>query len=436
VRDGDDLGDFPAGESLECSVEGYDPDGGTVWFNWEATGQASVNPRVGEDVVVSNEELGITETVSVTISDDDDGQPMTWSFSFAMGQGPVFRMVTVDGKSVENGDYAGCFDYSHPVECEVFAYDPDGGEVSYHWEATGDAVLWPENGDHTFLSNLTVHTVETVTIFAEDDTGGKSSEFTFTFKTGYAPVFNGLEVAGIDVAPGDFAGTFLSNYRIISQVWAEDPNGETLEYSWNGTGDTVMEPSDRSWTEFWNPTPGRVEKVTITVRSGADGPEASRCFYFDTEDYEGDEMKLIVIPHPDEPESRIRLVLSVSDMVLPSVGVSLDINYDHNKLYAEDTRIWDEDDDDCHVHGNCPFGADALNLFWPELVPANMTVSGFEATTQGGPVLFVDFLVIGGSGTSTDFTFGDPDNCVFANADGHTFRSARKLIPALDVQLP
>jgi hypothetical protein len=311
------------------------------------------------------------------------------------------------------------------LECKVVAYDPDGGEVSFRWEATGDAVLWPDTGDYSLLSNMTLYQTETVIIHAEDDNNGQPKTFRFSFSTGYAPVIRALYVAGNEVEEGDFAGTFHVDAPSTARVSTEGPPlGENLYYQWVATGDAEVDPVNKAHAQFSNQEMGKLEKVTVKVWYRDDGPFVSRSFYFETAYWEGDVMKLVAIPHPEDPEHWIRLIMEVSDMLYPSLGVNLYLNYDHNKLYAEDTRIWDEDDDDCHVHTNCPFGSDALNLLYPEMSPSSMTVAGFEISTEGGPVFYVDFLVKNGSGTFTDFTFANPDYCEFANEDGNTFRTA------------
>jgi hypothetical protein len=352
--------------------------------------------------------------------------------------GPVITLVTVDDDRIQDGDFAGGFDRFIPIECHVEGYDPDGGNVTFSWSVTGDASLWPDEGEDILLSNQSTYEVERVTIEASDNNGGSPAYFHFDFMTGEYALITSLEVNGVEVPDEGFAGYTFTHTPMEAVVTGHDRQGGEVLYFWSADNGAVVEPSTGDTIEVSNYQPGIRSKVTVSARLHPEGPEVTRSFYFESEldeDWDTDIMELKVVPHPTDPDDRIRLMLEVSDMSRDMRGILANFYYDHEKLSAEDTHDLYDDDDDCHVHPLCPWGEDAIHLFFPELQPAEMSLAGERETSVGGPVFYIDFHVISGSGTRTDFLF-DAKTSRFGDPDGYHLYPPGALIPALNVQLP
>lgn len=139
------------------------------------------------------------------------------------------------------------------------AIDSDGDVLSYSWSASGGRI--EGEGSEVVWSAPEAPATYSVTVTVSDGKGGQASQslkLTAFVKPNNPPQITGMTVDG--APPRDVNSSRAYITHIIKCV-TEDPDGDTLQYTWAATGGKLTgEGSEVGWT-----APGLTDEYTVTV---------------------------------------------------------------------------------------------------------------------------------------------------------------------------
>jgi hypothetical protein len=457
---------------------------GTVVSSWRTVTVRPPFAVLGATASVSDNTIDIGDAVTLTMIasiDEDDDQVQdstenvtsitTWTVTGGTGAGTIAGNVftaTDDGSititgSFDDGDVTLSATISDDVTLTVLppvsvaltaspttATFTGTGNTTINLTAvpsggTPDGYTWTTTAGTLGAASTTVATNTldinwqnagaTITIGVTADFQGVDSmdDATVNVAAAQSPTFTDLTVNGGSVANGGDAGEFAAGESLALVATGSDPDGGTVTFSWAATGGANLSSATGASVTVTQNTPDTTTTVTCTITDNNGGTASQRTFTFDATlaAPELNEMRLRVIGHVDgafDPDpDQVRLLFEVGNMNPAYFGVTVHINYNGTKVEAD--GIGEKHPENC-------FGNDGLNIFRPDLQPADMTYSALSGKTVGGPVFFIDWDVISGSGTAVDFTFNtDGNNSTFV--DGSLVNhDADVYTPALGVVLP
>jgi PKD repeat protein len=222
--------------------ESTDPDGSIVSYDWDLTGDGSID-ATGETVSYTYSSSG-DYTVSLTVT-DDDGATNTTTTTVAVTESndPPQASFTVSSETPEAGSTV-TFDASTST-------DPDGTITSYEWDffdngstdATGStaSVAYSEAGEYT------------VSLIVSDGDGA-TAEATQTVTVNAPPT------AQISITPTD---PEVGQEVTFTATASTDPDGSIETYQWDLTGDGTVDATGAEVTRTYESSDG--VQITLTV---------------------------------------------------------------------------------------------------------------------------------------------------------------------------
>jgi hypothetical protein len=328
--------------------------------------------------------------------------------------------VTLDA-SPSSASFSG----TDPTTIDLTANPAGGTPDGYTWTTTGGTLGAADTGaDPTNTLEIDWQNAgQTITVTVTADFQGTNTQgmTDVTVASAQSPSITQVLVNGNAVADGGDAGQFAAGEDVNMEVQAADPDGGSLTFSWTAGQGVFSEASQPITT--WNLGVAE-QSTTVTITVGDDNGGGSDSVTFDIATslpaLGNEEFRVRVI---GGSENDLRLLFEVGNFNSPALGVTVKIDYD-------DTKVSAGGGDGSTDPGN-PWGS-GLELYFPNLDPSDMTYSGFSATTDGGPVFYIDYSFEPGASGTTNFTIVQPDS-VIAEPDGTTFRQPAAVHNAMGV---
>jgi hypothetical protein len=312
---------------------------------------------------------------------------------------------------------------------------PDGDTVvDYDWTATGGGDLAETNttgaANSLDIDYNDAGNAITVTVTANFTGGAEASdEVTITVDDAVGPTFDDMTVNGTSVADGGTApGPYSAGEGLTVVASATDGDGGDVSYSWSATNGANVTPTTGATVTVTQSTPDANTVVTCTASDNNGGDTAQRTFDFDVTLAPPEQMELRLRAITPGDPSQIRIVCETGDMSEPMLGVNAKWTHDDAKVsgvagFRSPDNIWAEPGLDLYMVAG--------------FNPVDMTYSTASPTgpqTTGCPIFYVDYNVLSGSGTTTNFEFVEGES-VYVNAGGSQV-SADVYTNALGVPVP
>lgn len=248
------------GEPVTFSAVGSDPDGGTVTYAWDLTGNGQYTDATSATPGTRTFTRAGTFTVGVRVTDDDgDASTSTVQRTQVItvtNRPPTTPAITAQPATAARGE---------TVQLTAAATDPEGTPLTYAWDFNDD-------GDYSDASGATVSRtmpqsgVLAARVRATDADGGSTPSARFSLTAGNRPPSASFTVSPADVTIGQ---------QVTFTDTSTDPDGQDLVRSWDLTG-------SGSFVDAVGPTAGRTfdtwgqKTIRLRVSDGIDTATATQ----------------------------------------------------------------------------------------------------------------------------------------------------------------
>ncbi|MBT4332350.1 MAG: PKD domain-containing protein, partial [Candidatus Cloacimonetes bacterium] len=212
-------------ESIDFSIDAYDPDGNALEFSWELDG-ASVS-TINSYEFTSNMNSAGTYYLELSVTDNYSESSLQFDWDITVLDGGTNIIVT-------NIDPA-------PGSLEIFendeisflidAYAFNGEDLTYDWQLDGTSVS-TEN-TYLFTTDFTSAGDYVLSLYVEDE---QSAETTLSFIWNITVFESDQPIVVVDIQPAPGIVTINETETINFQIDAYDPDGEPLIYLWKLDG--------------------------------------------------------------------------------------------------------------------------------------------------------------------------------------------------------
>lgn len=145
-------------DSVTVEVVAYDPDGDTLRYRWSASNGYLYNISSPVTKWVAPD-TSCTASISVRVSDDQDGVSVDSTHIIIGNQKPVISNLYIEKSNVLVGN---------SIKLSCTAYDPDGDDITIKWEAT-DGDFTVSEGDSTRWTAPNINKSVTITLSVIDE---------------------------------------------------------------------------------------------------------------------------------------------------------------------------------------------------------------------------------------------------------------------------
>lgn len=240
------------GGDIALNVSATDPNGDDLSYQWSAPmGWSLDDDTLQQPTLTAPDEPGKTASIEVVVT-DAEGLEATGSVVVGTlpNQKPVISSVSADSSSLSRGG---------KTDVTVSADDPNGDTLSYGWSVDNGDWSYTENGDTmTLTAPDKPDSAAKVTVTVSDDVGGEATGSTVVRTVpNERPAINSLYAKDNPVARGGSTDVV---------VQADDPNGDSLNYSWSiDNGDWSMAENGATLELTAPDKPSSSVRVTVTV---------------------------------------------------------------------------------------------------------------------------------------------------------------------------
>lgn len=208
------------GGTIQVEVDAFDSDGDPLSYRWSVGGTNwSLNTTGPKADVTAPDAPGETARVEVVVKDTTDGTSVRAAVvvSTARNRPPALSTVVANPSTLEPGGTA---------TLEASASDPEGDALTYSWSPPGS---WSVSGSGATVDLQAPGTrgaTATIPVTVEDSHGARvSGSVTVDTAANRAPSISTVTASPAIVEPQGSS---------TLKVYASDPDGDTLSYSWSG----------------------------------------------------------------------------------------------------------------------------------------------------------------------------------------------------------
>ena len=237
-----------------------DPDGDNLSYEWTAPEKWSIaNATSLRTEITAPDSYGAEATVEVTVT-DEHGSSTKGSLKLKTGDNEAPQLLGVEASppQIEPGG---------TIALQASASDPEGGELSYQWNAPQAWSLGSPQSASTDLAAPDSYDARARITLTVEDEAGATAEGSVLVST---PTNNGPRISGLSASPQtvDRGGT------VEATVNASDPNGDDLTVSWSTASGWSLQknPNNPFQATIAAPSkPGQTGVLEVTVSDGSGG---------------------------------------------------------------------------------------------------------------------------------------------------------------------
>ena len=257
---------------INFSFDGYDPDGNDLVYSWKLDG-IEVSTTNTYDFVTDYTSAGTYDvTLDVT---DNFGTRRTSStsrdvlyFEWSVEVIDVDQEIVIAEIYPEPG--AVIISEGDSIYFDITAYDPDGNDLEYSWQV--DEVEVSTNHDFMFYTNYTSAGEYTVTLDLTDNFGTRRTSFssrnTLFFEWAVEVIDVDQLIVVDELIPPEGNIIIDEEVTINFSIDAYDPDGNSLEYSWQLDGEEVSTSDSYDFVTDWQSAGDYVITLDVTDNFG------------------------------------------------------------------------------------------------------------------------------------------------------------------------
>ncbi|MDP8269320.1 MAG: PKD domain-containing protein, partial [Candidatus Tenebribacter davisii] len=239
-------------ESIAFSIDAYDPDGNPLEYNWELDG-TQVSTTDSYNFTTDYTSAG-SYIVSLDITDNFTENTINYTWNITVND--VDQNIVVN-EILPSAGGSITIDELESIAFSIDAYDPDGNPLEYNWELDGTQVSI--NASYTYISDYTSAGSHLITLLVTDSFSDNSLNYSWDITVNDVDQY--IVVDDIQPAPGEIAIDEMETINFF--IDAYDPDGNTLEYSWNLDGTQVSTTDSYDFTTDY--TSAGIYSVTLAV---------------------------------------------------------------------------------------------------------------------------------------------------------------------------
>ncbi|RLC54653.1 MAG: hypothetical protein DRH89_09245, partial [Candidatus Cloacimonadota bacterium] len=216
------------GESVNFSIEAYDPDGNDLTYSWSLDGSQVSTTHFYEFVAATGSSGFYTLSLIVDDNYTDSSLEFTWDITVLDPSGNIFinEILPAPGNlTIAETDTINFF---------INAYAQNGDELTYNWML--DDVSVSTETSYAFLTDFNSAGEYIVTLTIEDEVPPETL-LEFTWNITVTDVDQPIVIISLEPEPGFV--TMLEMEVLNLSIDAYDPDGNELEYIWELDGTEV-----------------------------------------------------------------------------------------------------------------------------------------------------------------------------------------------------
>ncbi len=229
-------------ESINFSIDAYDPDGNPLEYSWKLDG-TEVSIISTYDYITDYNSAG--EHIITLDVTDNFGTDNTLSYLWDVTVIDIDQNIIVNDIQPAPGDVT--INEAETINFFIDAYDPDGNTLEYSWKLDGTEVSTTDSYDFTTDYNSAGTYV--VTLDVTDNFGTDNTLF-YLWDVTVLDVDQPIVVNNIQPTPGNVIINEMETINFL--IDAYDPDGNPLEYSWEVDGVEVSTTDSYNFTTDYN----------------------------------------------------------------------------------------------------------------------------------------------------------------------------------------
>ncbi|MBT5421112.1 MAG: PKD domain-containing protein, partial [Candidatus Cloacimonetes bacterium] len=209
-------------ESIAFSIDAYDPDGNTLFYNWQLDG-TSVSTTDSYNFTTDYSSGGsYVVTLNVTDNFSDNTINYTWNVTVNdVDQNIVINEILPSaGGNVTINEL-------ESIAFSIDAYDPDGNTLVYNWQLDGTSVSTTDS--YNFTTDYSSAGSYVVTLNVTDNFSDNTINYTWSVTVN--DVDQNIVIS--EILPSAGGNVTINELESIAfSIDAYDPDGNTLVYNW------------------------------------------------------------------------------------------------------------------------------------------------------------------------------------------------------------